>query len=241
MITAPEPNEPIYAITNDRLLVGETAQINLTDGYASSTSYSSSDPAVVSVDAWGRVNALSNGTAFITITAYGDMMFSSITRQIKVVVSPQPGLSHEFCFCDYPVFGTSNIITSSSTQLQLHAVNRGFGNTSCTIYAVPHLDDGYSEPMSIDYGVCASGSEFTSSEDVSLWLPHLTDGKVYRVDFYSDVDCTRPMNVPSAYFMYCSEQPSVSHLTKAVAQAKKGECPLGLVKNVIEEILKSIH
>lgn len=79
-----------FGIGSNKLVAGRTTSVSKPAYYTGNVTYSSSNKSVVTVDAYGQVTAVGNGTAQITVTGTAADCYKATTKKISVTVAPKP-------------------------------------------------------------------------------------------------------------------------------------------------------
>lgn len=165
------------------------------------------------------------------VAAYDRSLTIPIITVIGDYVVPEmplvPDLVDELCFTEYPYMAKNNI--ASSSDLTIHMAlknNTGTAIEKGVFYVKVYLTGGtvvYTNSMGVRYGEnvvpMPNGFEYTTTCNISKYVENLKKGNVYKVEFYSDAGCTKPMNVPSINYYYGSDEPTVSELTRFIDKA----------------------
>lgn len=216
------------SISKTALIVDETANITVTPEYEGEVTYSVAPAGIVSVSPAGVVTALAEGDATITVNVVGDADYNAVTKHFEVTVSnvPPAPVVPGFCMDSYPYVGENNIVTSSNMTLHIPLYNSSASEIyPATFYVLMNCDDGpilwtcgfgrQSYPVGYKY-------DYTLDPIEEECIDYFTPGNVYTYEFYLDVACTKPMNVPSLTYYYCPDTPSVATLTSLIDNAQKG-------------------
>lgn len=190
-------------INNTSLSVGETAKITCTNTYNGTLEYSSNNTSVASVDAEGNVRAVGIGTAEITVNAPETEDFNAAKETFVIYVVPTG-----FVFAKTPYINEANLMAPEEMKIYCAVKN----NTNETLFGVGVyykmiVESGYSSYTltgSCTYEKLSAKSTGTFNFDLSGRLHLFTPGNTYTIYFYSDSERTKPMNIPSLTFAFCS-------------------------------------
>lgn len=223
------------------LAVGDNTRITLTPGYDGTPTYTVSPAGVVSVSGDGIVTALSEGEATIVVNVPATDDYNATNRIFRVTVSNKPVLKPEFCFEGYPVIGRNGIVTSPS-ELMLHMPiinNSGAAINELRFYVKGGFDK-HIVTFTLGYGgTLRAGYKDDYTYDLGTkYSDEFTSGHVYRLQFFLDSECTRPMNVPDYQFYYAGPNPTISSLSGLIYSAQKGSGTLKLIRALTNVILQ---
>ncbi len=183
--------------SNVTLKVGETKTRTAIAVSTAIVEYSSSDPAIATVDHQGTVKAVSEGTATITATATGyssasgKKMFNTESKSYKVTVEGVPAPA--------PAPSTPLVVTMS-TPLTIEALEDGATVTFKALNSAPARDIQYSKD---DGATWTDGN--TGGTGVSVVLAKVGDRVMFRGEntnyatsinnAYNHIDCDKNFKV----------------------------------------------
>ncbi|MDY6250595.1 MAG: Ig-like domain-containing protein [Bacteroidaceae bacterium] len=145
---------------------GETYQIVATTaaGYDGSITYTSSNPAVATVDNTGLVSSLMKGTATITVSASETAAYSAATKELALTVNkvpvPNEVYYESFDGCDNAVGGNDGTFNAKGTTSNFHSDNtwtfaedRYYGALACASFGTGSMKETPSTAIAVRKGV----------------------------------------------------------------------------------------
>lgn len=191
------------SISNTSLSVGETAKITCTNTYDGILEYTSNNPSVATVDANGNVRAIALGTAEITVNAPATEDFNAAKETFVIYVIPEG-----FVFAEPPYVNKANLM--SAEEMKIHCAVRNNTDAALSgvgVYYKLQVKKDYSTyniSGRVTYSRISAKSKDTFEFDLTDYLELFTPGMTYTMYFYSDEARTRPMNIPSLSFTFCT-------------------------------------
>jgi hypothetical protein len=145
---------------------GETYQIVATTaaGYDGSITYTSSNPAVATVDNTGLVSSLMKGTATITVSASETAAYSAATKELALTVNkvpvPNEVYYESFDGCDNAVGGNNgnfqvkgNVSNFHSDNTWTFAEDKYYGALACASFGTGSVKETPSTAIAVRKGV----------------------------------------------------------------------------------------
>lgn len=145
---------------------GETYQIVATTaaGYDGSITYTSSNPAVATVDNTGLVSSLMKGTATITVSASETAAYSAASKELALTVNkvpvPNEVYYESFDGCDYAVGGNDGTFNAKGNVSNFHSDNtwtfaedKYYGALACASFGTGSVKETPSTAIAVRKGV----------------------------------------------------------------------------------------
>ena len=228
-------------IAATELMVGDNVRITLTPGYDGTPTYSVAPAGIVSVSPAGVVTALSEGEASITVDIPATADYNATNRTFRITVSNKPVLKPEFCFEGYPFIGRNGIVTGPA-ELNLHmpVINNSGASINELRFYVKGTFDKHEVMLTLGYGgdLPSDYKDDYTYDFSTKYSDEFTPGRVYRLQFFLDSACTRPMNIPDYQFYYAGPDPNIGSITGLIYSAQKGSGTYKLIRALTNVILQ---
>ncbi|MCQ2196724.1 MAG: C10 family peptidase [Bacteroidaceae bacterium] len=196
-------SDPDFSFSVTEMPVGTKANILHDTGYDGTITYSSSNTAVATVSTTGVVTARSEGWVTITAKAPMTQLFYGATSKYKIYVT-KTSAPVGFGFSRMPFTDGDYFISPSNPYINLPLVN----NSSAAVpgYVYYRIKIGTSNYT----GYYGYSSMPAKSQGTAKWkvdsdvMALMKNGTKYVVEFFSDSNRTKPMNIPSISVTYYS-------------------------------------
>ena len=196
----------ILTITNDKLNMGETAQINIPSDYYGELSFSVTPTGVIDITPSGLISCLSEGKASITITSSSTNDYYETTNSFTVeTYSTETYYGDSLTIQKQPTVGVNNIIFDGKSNMTVVYSNDADKCLDFTTYYRIYLDGGKYYNRSVWFSL-ESGESYTYTTDLLSYSQYMTPGKTYTCKFFKDSNYSEAMNIESVTFVYGEEE-----------------------------------